>query len=236
MQIISEPVGKFFAAAFIFIVVSPYIVRAIAIIYQKLGTYHVLERRIRKWEKDSNTTKLERFENPDPDDGEALWLKIKYVWEQYFAAVFVTAGLILVYQFQLGTDQATSVLSRLAFDPSFEAYAALGAMVLLLNLVMRVSAFTSWGYDNIDCKQVNNRIMSWGFSFNLTLYFLFFIGIVIRLVTGQIEFDIEASGEGLFLPIIYIASILGGVLLVAILGELFLYFTGVPDDLREVES
>jgi hypothetical protein len=168
----------------------------------------------------------------DPEDGEIYFLKVLYVAEYYLLTVIVTAGFVLAYNGQLSSE--TSGGLAYVFSSSPEAYLGLGLLVLLLNFSLRLSGFSTVKQKHFDMDAMHDRIISFGFSFMLTIYFLFVIGVGLNVATGGFDLNGFTPGGGLLKPMAYTVFLIIMILTLAIFGEWFLKNTGVPPCLKKI--
>jgi hypothetical protein len=239
-NVLTDPIGRFAIAATLFIFTTFYIIRWLSIEYDKLGTYHVLKRTIRKWEENEDE-RLQEFaehgeENPlSEDDGESILTKLRLVSRSYFWTLVISGGIILTYSTNVNSRFLQKASTLFNIESSLETFVGIAFMVLLLNGIMRVAAFAKLGRENTcNVERMNSWIMGFGFSFNFTLFFTFFLGLVLRIINYDITARIDGKEVEIISTITALVIVLLGVILIAIATELILYKAAVHDELKSI--
>ena len=212
---------------FIAIFASKAIVRRLAIIYSSYSIYHYCD----KDEFNENCSSIR-------DKKESIVDKVKMVAGSNSLMSLFT--IILIISFHYLTKEINSISSVIPVSVSVDIIISLAIIATIFNTSLRISAFGVSIRENEDLaggqqKRVRDKIISFGFSFWVTLYFLIVIGLGIAIITGDPSLQLPSFGDkiihivGMFTLAIIIVPLAG-----ALISELsLLYLFSIPDKCKK---
>jgi hypothetical protein len=212
---------------FITVFASKAIVRRLAIIYSSYSIYHYCD----EDEFNEHCSSMQ-------DKKESVVDKIKMVAGSNSLMSLFT--IILIISFHYLTKQINSISSVIPVSVSVDMIISLAIMATIFNTSLRISAFGVSIRENEDLskeqqERVRDKIISFGFSFWVTLYFLIIIGLGIAIITGNPSLQLPSFEDklihivGMFTTALIIVPLTG-----AIVSEIsLLYFFSIPDECKK---